>query len=94
MIESCLRGGKTKEEVSHFWTWTRVVNFVFPFTCSDNPLEIPLERLGKVLLHSQLSERFPPLHSRPLITELSAREEVIGGGGIEREKKQILIVSK
>ena len=51
------------------------LSIVVDGTCSDNPLEISFERLGKVLLHSQLSEGFPPLHTGPLVTELSAKKE-------------------
>lgn len=41
-------------------------------TCSDNPLEVSLESLAEVLLHSDLSEGLSALHARPLVAELSA----------------------
>ena len=44
------------------------------FTCTYDPLEISLECFGKVLFHSQLSERLTTLNSGPLITEFSARK--------------------
>ena len=47
-------------------------------TCSYDPLEIAFEGFGKVLFHSQLSEGLPSLHARPFVTELSARQELVG----------------
>ena len=41
------------------------------FTCTNYPLEISLECFGKVLFHSQLSERLATFNSGPLIRKFS-----------------------
>ena len=40
-------------------------------TCFADPLEVSLKGFGEVFSHSKFSKRFPSLHSRSFIAELS-----------------------